>query len=111
MLQGGVLNPLDTQGPRGDLKYAPCIHIFFFWDTQIEREFEYREISTKCRGTSAYRGASRNDAHPRPNLPRDYRTGTSTNKTFATPIGIKFIENILVGNIRSCFQVMESMLP
>ena len=34
----------------------------------------------------------------------------SNNKTFDTPYQVKFIKNILIGNIQSLFQVMKSPL-
>lgn len=100
----GTLNPLGAQGSRGDLNYAPCIHIFFYFLAQIERQFSYMEKKHKrLKRTDADQGDSRNHAHPRPNLPSDCQIGTCNNKTFATPVQIKFIENILVGNIWSFF--------
>ena len=45
------------------------------------------------------------------NLPKNRQIAMSNNKTFDTPYQVKFVKNILIGNIRSFFQVMERPLP
>jgi hypothetical protein len=45
------------------------------------------------------------------NLPSKWQIATSNHKTFDTPYWVKFIKNILIGNIRSFFLIMESLLP
>ena len=57
------------------------------------------------------RGDSRNNVHPECNLPTDRQIATSNNKTLDTPNRVKFVKNIVIVNIRSFFEVMDSPLP
>ena len=82
-----------------------------FWH-KLKIRLQKRNQNTTTLGEPAQtEGRSRNNVHMRPNFSRDLSITPGYNETFDPPSRIKVCKIILVGNIRSLFQICKSPLP
>ena len=88
------------------------LRILSFVLAQIEDSIAKKNQNTTTLEEPAQtEGRSRNNVHMRPNFSRDLSITPGYNETFDPPSRIKVCKIILVGNIRSLFQICKSPLP